>query len=136
MIPYCEKYPHDFLNSLTTTMNQLKESADNQVQKITSADSDNSLGDKPKWLVTAIGTYCGAICNAARDRYTDYFKVLYSLLPKTTSQNDNNQNNNGQNNNNNNQNNQPQQNNNNNNPAQNNNTGDNGNNQNNNQPTQ
>ena len=135
MIPYCEKYPHDFLNSLTTTMNQLKESADNQVQKITSADSDNSLGDKPKWLVTAIGTYCGALCNAARDRYTDYFKVLYSLLPKTTSQNDNNQNNN-QINNNNNQNNQPQQNNNNNNPPQNNNTGDNGNNQNNNQPTQ
>lgn len=134
MIPYCEKYPHDFLNSLTSTMNQLKESADQQVQKITSADSDNSLGDKPRWIINAIGTYCGALCNAARDRYTDYFKVLFSLLPKTTSQNDNNQNNNQ---NNNNQNNQPQQNNNNNNPPQNNNNaGDNGNNQNNNQPTQ
>lgn len=122
MIPYCEKYPHDFLNQLTQSLDSLKNTAEQQVGKLKEGDTDNNLGEKIEWLNNAVGKFCGGICNAARDRYTDYFKVLYALLPKTVTPNNNNQQTNND------QNNQPNNN-------QNNNTNDNQGGQNNNQPT-
>lgn len=127
MIPYCEKYRHDFLNQLTQSLESLKTTAEQQVEKLKAGDVDNNLSEKIEWLNDAIGKFCGSICNAARDRYTDYFKVLFALLPKTaTPNNNNNQNNNQnnqQNNNQNNQNNQPNNQNNNNNQGDQNNNG-------------
>ena len=105
MIPYCENYPHQFIDTLTQDLDGLKTTAAQQIVKLIDADTDNTLGEKIQWINNAVGKFCGGLCNAARDRYTDYFKVLYSLLPKTVTPNNNDQNNN--NNQNNNQNNQP-----------------------------
>jgi uncharacterized protein DDB_G0287625 len=106
MIPYCEKYPKEFLNTLTASLDKLKVAGDDCIKKLTESDTDNALGDKGKWLTSAISTFTGSLCNASRDRYIDYFKVLFALVPKTVEPNDNNnqQTNNNQNNN---QNNQP-----------------------------
>lgn len=98
MIPYCEKYSHDFLNNITQKLNTLKENADKHFLTLSTADSDNNQGDKIQWMIQAVGKFCGGMCNAARDRYNDYFKVLYTLVPKNTNQqNNNNDQNNNQN---------------------------------------
>lgn len=107
MIPYCENYPHQFLDSLTQSLNNLKTSASQQIVKIMDADTDNTLGEKVQWINEAVGKFCGGLCNAARDRYTDYFKVLFALVPKTATPNNNNQQTDNNQNQNNNQNNQP-----------------------------
>ena len=104
MIPYCEKYPKEFLNTLSATLEKLKVAGDDCIKKLTESDTDNALGDKGKWLTSAISTFTGSLCNASRDRYIDYFKVLFALVPKTVEPNNNNQQNTNQNNN---QNNQP-----------------------------
>ena len=109
MIPYCEKYSHDFLNNITQKLNTLKENADKHFLTLSTADSDNNQGDKIQWMIQAVGKFCGGMCNAARDRYNDYFKVLYTLVPKNTNQNNNNNQNNNQQNNNNDQNNNQNQ---------------------------
>ncbi len=122
MIPYCENYPHQFLDTLTQSLNNLKTSASQQIVKIMEADTDNTLGEKVQWINEAVGKFCGGLCNAARDRYTDYFKVLFALVPKTATPNNNN-NQQTDNNQNNNQNNQPNNNQVNQNNANNNNAG-------------
>ena len=91
---------------MTQSLDSLKNTAEQQVGKLKEGDTDNNLGEKIEWLNNAVGKFCGGICNAARDRYTDYFKVLYALLPKTVTPNNNN-NHQTDNNQNNNQNNQP-----------------------------
>lgn len=122
MIPYCENYPHQFLDTLTQSLNNLKTSASQQIVKIMEADTDNTLGEKVQWINEAVGKFCGGLCNAARDRYTDYFKVLFALVPKTATPNNSN-NQQTDNNQNNNQNNQPNNNQVNQNNANNNNAG-------------
>ena len=100
MIPYCEKYPNDFVNKLSQSLDNLKVAGDNCIKKLTESDTDNTLGDKGKWLTTAISTFTGSMCNATRDRYIDYFKVLFALVPKTVEPNNNNDQQNNQNQNN------------------------------------
>ena len=49
-------------------------------------NTQQSLGEKGKWITGLTQTFIGCVCNAIRDREKDYIGVMYQLCPKDKNQ--------------------------------------------------
>lgn len=112
MIPYCEEYGKKdggFKDKLKQDLDKFVNSANTSISKLVDSDTDNKNGEKIGWISEAVQHCVAAMMSASRDRFLDYYKILFSLAPKgPITPNQNNQNNNNQTDNNQNNNQQPQ----------------------------
>lgn len=101
-VEYCSSYRGTYLNSIISNIDALEKSFENVSNTFVKESFDEiitgsifteagenssqpqgntSTSDKLEWMRSAVQTFTGSVLIACRDRYNDYIKLLYPLVP-------------------------------------------------------